>query len=216
MKLEFSFSYQAETRTTRNDSFRLEVEQEWNASLNILAGPSGAGKTSFLNLLAGLLIPQSGFLQLNERCLFDPQQNISVATRNRRIAYVFQDNLLFPHMNVRKNIGYSQNTGSKEWSQLEGLNLAPLMDRYPRDLSGGEQRRVAIARALMSNPELILLDEPFNGLNESLRIALLETLLDYQKRKHVGLIIVTHDHQQLFAQCQHQTHYMENGTLRTR
>ena len=218
MNLQFNLQYRPQIGVKRvsQDSFSFEATEEWEGDINVLRGPSGAGKTSFLNLLAGLVRPQSGSIRLNNRCLLDLNTGVFVPPQERRIAYVFQDNLLFPHMTVQKNIAYGWNGQASDWSKIKKLGINNLLERYPRELSGGEQRRVAIARALMAEPELLLLDEPFNGLNEDLREALKNTLLDFQKSQDIGLIIVTHDHFNLFSDCQHTLHELDQGQLRSR
>ena len=209
--LDFELKYAH--RPSSKDSFALHVKETWDGDLNILTGPSGSGKTTLLNLFAGVLKPQVGTIRLNHQYLLDTQKKVFLPPQQRKIAYVFQDNLLFPHMTVKKNIAYGWNGDEEQWKHIETLGISPLLHRYPHELSGGEQRRVAIARALMGNPELLLLDEPFNGLNESLRMALKETLVQLQTTGELGLIIVTHDHAELFFEMPHRVHHVERGQL---
>jgi molybdate transport system ATP-binding protein len=218
MNLEFRLSYRQSSvanRSRSQDEFVLSGEETWSGDLNVLTGASGSGKTTLLNLLAGIAKPQTGFIRLNHQCLVDTQSGVFIPAQKRKIAYVFQDNLLFPHMSVQKNIAYGWSGEQKQWDRIRALGIARLLDRFPHELSGGEQRRVAIARAMMGNPELLLLDEPFTGLNESLRVALKETLVELQTTDDLGLIIVTHDHSNLFADLPHHIHHLEAGTLRS-
>ena len=164
---------------------RLSVESE--ARTLCLFGPSGAGKTTCLEVVAGLLRPETGRVRVGERTLLG--DGFSMPPRQRRVGYLPQDAPLFPHLSVRANLCY----GARERDPTllaQALDVASLLDRPARRLSGGEQRRVALGRALHADPEILLLDEPFSGLDAPLRARLL-TYVAQLDIPHV--LLVTHD-----------------------
>ena len=164
--------------------------------LTVLFGPSGAGKTSVLNMVAGLIEPDRGHVRVNGETLFDASIVVDEPPEARRAGYVFQEARLFPHMRVRGNLLYGWRAGAGAVDVDETialLGIAPLLDRWPRTLSGGEARRVAIGRALLSNPAFLLLDEPLSSLDRARReeiMALLERLRDTVR---LPILMVTHD-----------------------
>jgi len=179
----------------------LALDVSFRADVRTLAlfGDSGAGKTSVLNAVAGLLTPQAGRIVLDERVLFDSAADIDVAVAQRRVGYVFQDGRLFPHLDVRANLLY----GARSRSDGDGagvdfdavvalLELAPLLAREPSSLSGGERQRVAIGRALLAQPRALLLDEPLTGLHFEARRQVLEYLRRLKRELGVFTVLVTH------------------------
>jgi molybdate transport system ATP-binding protein len=168
---------------------------EPGAGVTVLFGPSGAGKTSMLNMVAGLLRPDAGHIRAGARTLFDAEAGVDLPPEARRAGYVFQEPRLFPHLRVRANLLFGRRKGGAV--DVDGvialLGIAQLLDRWPRTLSGGEAKRVAIGRALLTDPEFLLLDEPMASLDRARReeiLALLERLRD-----GIGLpiLLVTHD-----------------------
>ncbi|MDC7806160.1 molybdenum ABC transporter ATP-binding protein [Luteimonas sp BLCC-B24] len=163
--------------------FARSVRIESSARVVALAGPSGAGKTSVLNAIAGLLRPRAGRIVVDDRVLFDDARRIDLPAHRRRIGYVFQDARLFPHLDVRRNLGYGRHARREVQAfafdqVVELLGIAPLLARRPANLSGGEAQRVAIGRALLSQPALLLLDEPLSALDQARR----EELIPYLQR----------------------------------
>ena len=161
--------------------------------LTVLFGPSGAGKTSVLNMVAGLLAPDRGHVRVGGDTLFD--EAVDLRPEERRAGYVFQEPRLFPHMRVRANLLYGAREGGMLGidDTIAFLALAALLDRWPRTLSGGEARRVAIGRALLSAPRFLLLDEPLSSLDRTRReeiMAVIERLRDEVK---LPILMVTHD-----------------------
>jgi molybdate transport system ATP-binding protein len=148
----------------------IAVDFESDAVVTALVGPSGAGKTSLLNMIAGVLKPDSGRIAVAGRTLFDADQGIDLPPEARRCGYVFQDGRLFPHLTVCANLRYGhRQSGAAERigyaEVIDLLGIAALAERKPRTLSGGEAKRVAIGRALLSQPDFLLLDEPLTSLD---------------------------------------------------
>ncbi|ATY31992.1 ATP-binding cassette domain-containing protein [Sphingomonas psychrotolerans] len=169
---------------------------EGGDGLTVLFGPSGVGKTSVLNMVAGLVAPDRGHVRVGGEVLFDAALGVDLPSERRRAGYVFQEPRLFPHQRVRANLLYGWRAGQGTVDVDETialLGLAGLLDRWPRTLSGGEARRVAIGRALLSNPRFLLLDEPLSSLDRARRdeiMALIERLRD---ALGLPILMVTHD-----------------------
>lgn len=167
--------------------------------LTALFGPSGAGKTSILNMVAGLLRPDRGHVRIGNETLFDSQTNINLPPERRRAGYVFQDGRLFPHRRVRDNLLYGKKLAApaQRWINLDEtvafLDIEHLLDRWPATLSGGEAQRVAIGRALLSGPRFLLMDEPLASLDRVRRdeiMAMIERIRDELK---LPILYVSHD-----------------------
>ena len=165
--------------------------------LTALFGPSGAGKTSILNMVAGLLRPDRGHIRIGERTLFGDA--IDLPPEARRVGYIFQDGRLFPHRRVRANLLYGHHLAdpADRWLGFDEavafLGIGALLDRWPRTLSGGEAQRVAIGRALLRGPELLLMDEPLSSLDAARRgdiMAVIERIRDELK---LPILYVSHD-----------------------
>ena len=151
-------------------NFVLEAEFSAGRGITALFGPSGSGKSTILNMIAGLVHPDRGRIAVDETVFTDIAQRIAIPPYRRRVGYVFQDALLFPHLNVRRNLGYgrwfSQEPATISLDQITTLlGIGHLVDRMPSTLSGGERQRVAIGRTLLSNPRLLLMDEPLAALD---------------------------------------------------
>ena len=174
--------------------FPLEVSVELSARATAVYGPSGAGKTSLLETIAGLREPTSGSIELHGRdvTLLPP--------RSRRVGYVPQDDALFPHLSVRQNIFY----GARERGDdvLDVLEVRALLDRGVRNLSGGERKRVALARALVTRPDLLLLDEPLAGVDIALRDRVLDYLVRVRDQFPIPTIYVSHQMAEVEAICE--------------
>lgn len=184
-------------------AFELEVNLSLSQGILAIIGPSGAGKTTILQCLAGLQTPSWGQINIQDKNIFSSEQSINVPIKNRRIGYVFQDYALFPHMTVEKNVMYgrpkkgSLNKKSLRASDLlEMFKIDHLRDRYTNQISGGEKQRVALARALMTEPDLLLLDEPLSALDQNTRRTLQQELLKLQAQWKIPFILVTHDVQE--------------------
>ncbi len=163
-----------------------------------LFGPSGAGKTTLVNMIAGLVRPESGRIALNGTVLFDHDRRINVPAHRRRIGYVFQEGRLFPHMTVAKNLDYGRWMAglphdSPEFSRIVAmLDIEALLPRRPGKLSGGERQRVAIGRALMLKPRLLLMDEPLASLDPARKGEIMPYLLRLRDEAGIPMVYVSH------------------------
>lgn len=157
-------------------------------------GKSGAGKSSLINLIAGLNRPHSGKIILNDRILFDSQAKINIPPEKRYIGYVFQEHRLFPHYSVDKNLKYGckQFNLAKYLQIIELLGIEHLLERFPNSLSGGEKQRVAIGRALLSEPDILLMDEPLSALDLPRKKELLNYLSQLAKQVDIPILYVSH------------------------
>jgi ABC-type Fe3+/spermidine/putrescine transport system ATPase subunit len=167
----------------------------------VVVGPSGSGKTTLLRLVAGLERPDTGEIWLDGRRVAEPRRN-TVPANERRVGFVFQDLALWPHLSAFANVEFAAHStgdsGTERTSRINGIlrlcRVEPqLADRYPHQLSGGEQQRVALARALVGSPQLLLLDEPFSSLDRELRVELRTELASLQRQLQLTAIYVTHD-----------------------
>jgi molybdate transport system ATP-binding protein len=168
--------------------------------LTVLFGPSGAGKTSVLNAIAGLIDPGAGRISVAGEMLFneswDPWDYGSLPASQRRAGYVFQESRLFPHLRVRANLlyGAKPEPGPLSFDETVAfLGIGHLLDRWPRTLSGGEARRVAIGRALLSNPRFLLLDEPLSSLDRARREEIMTVIERLRDEVRLPILMVTHD-----------------------
>jgi molybdate transport system ATP-binding protein len=179
----------------RQGDFRLEIAERLDTLVLAIFGASGSGKTTVLESIAGLRRPDRGRIEIEGRTLYSSKEGVDLAPRVRQIGYVPQDSVLFPHMNVRKNILYGADRGNGVSLSrvLEILEIEPLLERRVASLSGGERQRVALARALMSSPRLILLDEPLAGVDLELRRRIVVCLRRVRDELGVPMIYVSHD-----------------------
>jgi molybdate transport system ATP-binding protein len=166
------------------------------AGVTVFFGPSGAGKTSLINCVAGLARPERGRIAVGDRVLFDSGARIDLPPERRDVGYVFQDGRLFPHLTVAANLRYGVKPGraTLDFDEVvELLGVAALLPRRPATLSGGEKQRVAIGRALLSAPQLLLMDEPLASLDQARRAEILPYLERLRDRFALPILYVTHD-----------------------
>ena len=179
--------------------FAIEASFTSEGRVTGLFGASGAGKTSLVNMIAGLLRPDRGTISIDGETLDDTSKKIHVAVYRRRIGYVFQDARLFPHLNIRKNLDYGRRMNhlaedAALWRRVtELLDIGHLLDRRPGKLSGGERQRVALGRALLIQPRLLLLDEPLGSLDEERKDDILPYLVRLRDEAGVPMVYVSHD-----------------------
>jgi len=177
--------------------FHRHVRIDDEARVIALVGPSGAGKTSVLNAIAGLVTPVAGRIEVDGTCLFDSARRVDVPVHRRRVGYVFQDARLFPHLDVRRNLLYGRHGRHGEArfgfdAVVDLLGIAPLLARRTRNLSGGEAQRVAIGRALLSQPSLLLFDEPLSALDQARREELIPYLQRVRDEIRLPIVYVSH------------------------
>lgn len=176
----------------------LAIDVEFSSTSRCLAlfGDSGAGKTTILNGIAGLLGVQEGRIVLDGRTVLDRAQGIDVPPSDREVGYVFQDGRLFPHLSVHANLNYAararKRPGAGFDQMIDLLDLGPLLRRRPSNLSGGERQRVAIGRALIGEPRILLLDEPLTGLHREARVQVLQYLRRLKQEFRVSTVLVSH------------------------
>ncbi len=194
--------------------FALDVKCSMADEFLVIEGASGAGKTTILNCLAGIVTPDEGEITLGGRRLFHHAEGINVPAEKRNIGYLFQNYALFPHMTVKNNVlyGLKNKREYKNWQMrqelledaaqtMDVLGISHLADKSAAAISGGEKQRVALARAMVTRPALLLLDEPFSALDEATREGIYEEFLQFRKTLRIPAILITHNHREteLFA-----------------
>jgi len=204
----------------RLEQFTLKIDVDLQRERTGIFGPSGAGKTSLLESIAGLRTPQTAMISLDGRLYENTAQNYSLPVRLRKIGYVPQDESLFPHLSVRRNLLYGIDGNAKHDTfsfdhVLSFLEIGPLLDRDVRSLSRGENQRIVIARALLSAPRLLLLDEPLTALDAKLKNAILEQLRSLHNEFGIPMMYVTHDPAEAIKICE-EVLMLESGKITAR
>lgn len=194
--------------------FQLDVNFRTGEEVFGVLGESGCGKSLTLKCIAGIEKPDEGRIVLNGRTLFDSEQGINVPARARRVGYLFQEYALFPHMTVEENIAVGAGVTLKQKKKcdkrgketlvkqyMERFFLTGLEKKYPSELSGGQKQRVAIARMMVTEPELILLDEPFSAIDSYLKWKLEQQLMEWLERVQVTTLLVSHNRDEIYRLC---------------
>ena len=195
----------AKTFRGEGRDFSLTVEFSAPAGISILFGASGAGKTTVLDCVAGLNAPDSGSIIAGELTLFDRAAGVNLPVARRRVGYVFQDLALFPHLTVEKNVAYGlrnctrANRQKRVAAMLGSFGIQHLSRRKPAEISGGEKQRVALARALVTDPQVLLLDEPLAGLDAPTKSKILDDLRAWNEAHGIPILYVTHSREEVFA-----------------
>ena len=185
----------------KSGSFSLDVAFTAGDGITILFGQSGSGKTTTLRAIAGIVTPDSGRIKVADEIYFDSATGANLSIQKRRVGYVFQDYALFPHMTAEQNVAYGiKENGAGDASRLErarailaAFKIDYVRQRYPQNMSGGEQQRTALARALASDPAVVLLDEPLSAVDAETRALLLDEVVIAQDRVKIPFIYVTHN-----------------------
>jgi len=187
------------------DSFSLDLEFHAAPGITILFGPSGAGKTSILDCIAGLLTPDSGRIVIGERVRFDSATAVNLATPKRQVGYVFQDLALFPHLTVLENVEYGlshllrRQRRERSSAILDAFRVSGLGQRKISEVSGGERQRVALARTLVTDPAVLLLDEPLTAFDASTKSKIISDLRSWNAAHGIPILYVTHSREEVFA-----------------
>lgn len=216
------FNFQKTLQRNDGSHFTLDIRLSCQSQRTVIMGASGSGKSLMLKAVAGLLTPELGHINVNGVTLFQAQQHINLSPQQRKLAFVFQDYALFPHLNVRQNIACgirhglfnpkkrSRYTEVEHW--LTAMQLNSVAEQYPAHLSGGQRQRVALARALIAQPRAILLDEPFSALDTQLRAQMRSELSAWQQKLNLPMLLITHDPEDAAA-FDAQIWHMDNGCL---
>ncbi len=205
-------------RKTMSPAFRLDVAFSAKPGITILFGSSGAGKTTLLNCVAGLATPEQGSIALGRHVLFDSEKGIHLPVSRRRVGYVFQTLALFPHLTVEQNVQYGLFSRPvrerKEHSRavLASFHINHLAKRKPNEISGGERQRVALARSLVTNPQVLLLDEPLAALDAATKGKIVDDLRAWNAQRRIPIVYVTHNREEVFALGEHVI-VLENGRI---
>jgi molybdate transport system ATP-binding protein len=200
----------------KGQEFELDVIFTVAPGISILFGPSGAGKTTLLDCIAGLTTPDSGEIRIGDAVLLERETEVSV--RSRRIGYVFQDLALFPHLSVESNIQYglaglaASERHRRSQAMMESFRIGHLRARKPGEISGGERQRVALARALVTDPRILLLDEPLAALDVKTKAKILEDLRAWNRAHRIPILYVTHSREEVFALGE-RVLVLENGRI---
>jgi molybdate transport system ATP-binding protein len=192
------------TLASEDGGFQLDVAFDVEKGITILFGPSGAGKTTLLDCIAGLTDPDQGRIAIGARVLIDSEEGINLSPTERNIGYVFQDLALFPHLTVEANVAYglrglkAEHRKQRVAGALESMGITELRARRPAELSGGERQRVALARALVTQPSVLLLDEPLAALDMPVRVKIAEDLRRSIQELPIPVLYVTHSRDEVF------------------
>jgi molybdate transport system ATP-binding protein len=183
--------------------YKLTANATFSAPITGIVGASGSGKSTLLSAIVGLIKPQQGYIRLNNKTLFSAAPEKWVPPHLRRIGLVFQDGQLLPHLSVKNNLLYGYNNTAQQERRftldaiVHLLELAPLLNRHPKELSGGERQRVAMGRAVLYSPQLLLLDEPLSALDERLKQQILPFFARIYSECTIPMIYVSHAHSEI-------------------
>lgn len=198
-------AFSARVHKRGEGQFALDVDLAAPAGFTIVFGPSGAGKTTLLDCIAGLATPDDGTIRVGTRMFFDAESHLNLPVAKRNVGYVFQDLALFPHLSVEGNVAYGlDHVSPGERKQrisaiLEAFHIARLRARRPREISGGERQRVALARSLVTDPCILLLDEPLAALDAPTKSRIVEDLRAWNDAHRIPILYVTHSREEVFA-----------------
>jgi molybdate transport system ATP-binding protein len=196
---------QLQRSSAESAPFLLDVSLQVPPGISILFGPSGAGKSTLLDCIAGLVRPDAGRIAVGEEILFDSQADVNRSPQTRRIAYVFQTLALFPHLSAEENVSYGldglphEQRAARVQEILKAFRVEKLRTRKPPEISGGERQRIALARSLVTQPRVLLLDEPLTGLDAELKAAIVDDLRAWNAARRIPILYVTHTREEVDA-----------------
>ena len=195
----------ARVRSRLSEQFTLDVSIDAPPGITILFGASGSGKSTLLRAIAGLARPDSGRIAIGDRTLFDASAGTCLPPQARRIGYVFQHLALFPHLTARANLEFGLHglPADERRARVDDIaqrfHIERLLDRRPGVISGGERQRVALARALVTDPQVLLLDEPLSALDHATQTRIIDDLREWNRARRIPVLYVTHAHREVFA-----------------
>lgn len=198
--------------------YELSIKFEQGNELLVIQGDSGSGKTTTLDIIAGIKKADKGQVLLKDRVLYSDEKNIFVPIRDRNIGYVFQNYALFPNMKVWDNIMFGLDKKNKDDIKkgemlMEQFGIKHLKKRFPSDISGGEKQRVSLARAMSTNPDLLIMDEPFSALDENLKDKLYKDFLEFKKNSNIPIILITHNNDEAKLLGDRIIHFQEGKII---
>ena len=203
--IETRLACRVQKRFAGQQEFAVDVAFEAATGFTILFGASGAGKTTLLDCVAGLTRPNSGRISIGDRVVFDFSSGVNLPVTERHVGYVFQNLALFPHMSAEDNVSYglkhlpSDERRQRTSAMLQAFRIAHLSRRNVRDISGGERQRVALARTLVTDPQLLLLDEPLAALDSPTKSHIIDDLQQWNRTRGIPILYVTHSREEVFA-----------------
>jgi molybdate transport system ATP-binding protein len=198
-------TFRGGSRGTVGREFSLDAQLSVQQGITMLFGASGSGKTTVLDCVAGIVPPDSGKVVLGDESLFDSSAHVNLPPAKRGVGYVFQDLALFPHLSVENNVEYGlfrfpgEERKTRSGAILESFRIAHLRNRKPGEISGGESQRVALARALVTNPRVLLLDEPLSALDPATKSGIMDDLRSWNTQHRIPILYVTHSREEVFA-----------------
>jgi molybdate transport system ATP-binding protein len=203
------------------NGFSLDTTWEIGNELAVLFGFSGSGKSMTLQMIAGLMKPDRGYIRLNGKTLFDSTSGSNLEPQERSFGYVFQTLALFPHMTIRENILYGAHgmpnaeRDQQASDMIDRFRLAGLEKKYPSEISGGQKQRVALARALIRKPDALLLDEPFSSLDNPLRMEMQQFMKELHRELPIPIVFVTHDVLEAYAMADRVIVYVDGSVAQS-
>ncbi len=212
--MELQVSISKKLTTGNSNEFTLNVKFKCLNKMIVLFGPSGAGKTLTLDCIAGLEKPDAGYISVNNTLYFDSEKSINISPQKRKVGYLFQNYALFPHLTVEKNIIFGMRSG-KKIKELERMldifEIHGIEKRYPSQLSGGQCQRVALARALITQPQILLLDEPFSSIDHITRVRLRRDLKKIREMIKIPIVLITHNPVEAYTMADTLVVYRHGG-----